>query len=491
MEAAVDRAYPAWAARDVPDAGAWRAALEAAPAPLISVLMPVWETAAAHLRAAIGSVLGQIAENWELVIADDASTAPHVGAVLAEAAGHPRVRVLRLPARAGVSGATNAALAAARGPWVAFLDHDDLLAPHAVAALTLAIAAHPEAGLIFSDEDQLVAGQRAAPYFKPGVNVDLLACQNVIGHLACYRTELVRTLGGLRPETDGSQDHDLALRAVAALGTRRVAHVPRVLYHWRQGAASLSATQAERCRRAARFAIADTGYLVEPDDDLPWPVVRPPAPAGVPTLHVVGALPAAADGVAVRPFAAGDEVTGLVAFLPRGLEVAAGALRMLASHLAVPGVGAAGPLLLGPDGAAVGQGRVLDAHRGSLAWPGPADAADPGYRGALRRARSVGALPLAGLVVRAEALAAVGGVQGSLGAEAGSDLCLRLAEAGWRAVWSPLAVMRWAAPGRPEAPGAARMREKWGDRLARDPYLNPNLVLAGGRVRLAPPRTTP
>jgi hypothetical protein len=209
--------------------------------PLISVAMPVCDPPEAYLREAIASVTGQLYPHWELCIADDASTAPHVGALLAEyAAGDPRIRIVRRGERGGIAAATNSALDLAGGEFVALLDHDDVLPEHALYLVAREIVLHPEADLIYSDEDKLDRkGRRCDPYFKSGWNPDLLLSQNTISHLGVYRTALVRELGGMRSEFDGSQDYDLALRVARASRPGAIRHIPHVLYHWRQRGGAL------------------------------------------------------------------------------------------------------------------------------------------------------------------------------------------------------------------------------------------------------------
>ena len=133
----------------------------------------------------------------------------------------------------------SSALELATGEWIALLDHDDLLPEHALAYIALAIAEHPDAGLIYSDEDKIdEQGQRFNPYFKCDWNPELFRSQNMISHLGAYRRALVDQLGGFRIGFEGSQDYDLALRCVEQLDASQIVHVPRVLYHWRMHAQS-------------------------------------------------------------------------------------------------------------------------------------------------------------------------------------------------------------------------------------------------------------
>jgi glycosyltransferase involved in cell wall biosynthesis len=228
--------------------------------PLISIVMPVFNPPARFLRAALISVRDQLYPHWELCIADDASTLPHVARILAEyAALDPRIRLLRRPRNGGISAASNSALALATGEFVALLDHDDVLPVHALYLVAREIIRHPAADLIYSDEDKLDRrGRRFDPYFKSDWNPDLFLAQNMISHLGVYRTALVRAVGGFRSEFDGSQDYDLALRIVERTDAERIRHIPHILYHWRAitGSAARSPAAKPHARLAARKAVA-------------------------------------------------------------------------------------------------------------------------------------------------------------------------------------------------------------------------------------------
>jgi GT2 family glycosyltransferase/SAM-dependent methyltransferase len=232
-----EAAYEAWMAnRRLTDAGraaqrAW--AVEADDPPLVSVLMPVYNTPEHYLRRAIESVLAQTYPHWELCVADDGSTAEHVRPVLEEyAARDDRVKLAPPGRHGGIAAASNAALALASGRYVALLDHDDEIAEHALYRMAQAIVADPTADMLYSDEDKLQPdGKRVHPFFKPDWSPEFfLGCMYTC-HLGLYRTALVRELGGFRPTFDGAQDYDLVLRLTER--TDRVVHVLDVLYHWR------------------------------------------------------------------------------------------------------------------------------------------------------------------------------------------------------------------------------------------------------------------
>lgn len=504
-ESVIDRAYARWLKTEAP-AAEWRARVALMRrAPRISVVMPVHDPNPVWLRSAIASVRGQIFDNWELVIADDASADPAVAVCLAECAGDTRIHVIRLDRQGGISAASNAALAHADGDYVAFLDHDDMLAPHALAAVAEAFAADPKLDLVFSDEDQLVGGRRARPYFKPGWNPDLLLSQNVVCHLAAYRRTLVTRLGGLHTDMAGAQDFDLALRVVEEVGPDRVRHLPLVLYHWRQSPTSFSATETARCRDAARRAVARLvrdAARVETDPALPqWPLVRFALPDPLPTVSLVTQAPPpfvdsliaddAWDKARIEIVADAARATGSVlVFLARHLRPTGDDwLRALVAQALRPEIGAAGALLLAPDGRWQHTGYWLDPKRVVTTLAPPSDEADPGYRGQFALARSVSAVSRDCLAVRREVFTAAGGFAASAGDFAAVDLCLRLAARGLRTVWVPQARLRYTARPRTLSAGAAWMRQRWGAALADDPYRNPNLAVVRGRLSLAGARS--
>ena len=203
--------------------------------PLISVIMPVYNTPETFLRRAIESVREQIYDRWELCIADDCSTAEHVRKVLDYYAKlDPRIRVCFRTTNGHIAEASNSAIAIAKGDFVALLDHDDEIPPHALALVAEAIVARPEVDLIFSDEDKLDAqGHRFDPYFKSDWNPALMLSQNMFNHLGVYRLSIVRKIGGFRLGFEGSQDYDLVLRCSRETAPERIHHIPKILYHWR------------------------------------------------------------------------------------------------------------------------------------------------------------------------------------------------------------------------------------------------------------------
>ena len=208
--------------------------------PLVTVLMPVFNTPEEWLRKAIDSVRNQLYPYWELSIADDASTEPHVQRVLEEFRERDsRIKVVYRETRGHISAASNSALEPAAGEYLALLDHDDALTEHALYMVAHEINRHPDADIVYSDEDKIDVRDRLSnPYFKTDWNPDLMLSNNMLCHLAVYRAALVRDVGGFRTGFEGSQDHDLALRCATRTTPARIHHIPYILYHWRETPAS-------------------------------------------------------------------------------------------------------------------------------------------------------------------------------------------------------------------------------------------------------------
>jgi glycosyltransferase involved in cell wall biosynthesis len=472
--------------------------------PLISILLPVYETPERWLRRCLDSVLQQAYPHWELCIADDASPSPRVRRVLAEYERRdPRIRVSYRERNGHIVEASNSALAMARGEFVALLDHDDELRPHALLEMAEAIIAAPALELLYSDEDKLdEAGVRCQPYFKPDWNPDLLLSQNYLCHLAVVRTARVRAVGGFRAGFDGSQDHDLFLRCTAGLDPRLIHHVPKVLYHWRAVAGSTALERGAKDYAGAAGAHAVRDFLADAGagadvEELPhghyrvrWPVPEPAPKVSViiptrdreqllrtcvksvrertryPSVEIVVVDNQSTDpatlayldelresGVRVlsydAPFnysalnnwAAAQCDGPLLCLLNNDIEVIGEEwLEEMAGHALRPGIGAVGAMLYYPDDTIQHAGVILGL--GGVA--NHAYAGQPmGYPGHGARAlvaQNLSAVTGACLVVRRELYAAMGGLDERLQVAFNDiDFCLRLGEAGYRNVWTPFA----------------------------------------------------
>jgi len=281
--------------------------------PLVSILLPVFETPEAWLRRCLDSVVAQAYPNWELCVADDASTLPHVRAVLEEFAQRdPRIRVAYRADNGHISEASNTALAMAAGEYVGLLDHDDELRPHALLEMVEAIVADRGRRVLYSDEDKIDAkDRRFEPYFKPDWNPDLLLGQNYLCHFTVIQTALARSVGGFRRGYEGSQDHDLVLRCTRGLPDAAIHHVSKVLYHWRAipGSTALERTAKDYASVAGARAVADHLHALGVDGAVehlahghyrvrwPLPAERPKVSLVIPTRDRVDLLRTCIDSV--------------------------------------------------------------------------------------------------------------------------------------------------------------------------------------------------
>ncbi len=216
--------------------------------PKISVIMPTYNSDAELLNAAIQSVFTQSYSNWQLCISDDGSDLDETKSALqAWVDKDNRITAVFGQESSGIANNTNSSLQLATGDYCVFLDHDDLLAEHALYEVASAIMENPALKLVYSDEDKIdSAGARVDPHFKPDWNPDLLLSQNYICHLVALRRDVIQQVGGCRSGFEGSQDHDLLLRVMEVVTAGEVKHIQKILYHWRMAEGSTSATASAK-----------------------------------------------------------------------------------------------------------------------------------------------------------------------------------------------------------------------------------------------------
>lgn len=202
--------------------------------PLISIVVPTYSPKEEHLRDCIESVIGQVYQNWELCIIDDASPDAHTREIIDEySARDSRIKTKFLKKNLHIAGATNKGLESAAGEYVALLDNDDMLWPNALFEIVKTLQNNRDADFLYTDEEKITDDrhEHLGPFFKPDWNPDFLHSVNYITHFAVIRTSLMKKLGGLRGDYNGAQDWDLALRVSSA--TKNIVHVPKLVYSWR------------------------------------------------------------------------------------------------------------------------------------------------------------------------------------------------------------------------------------------------------------------
>ncbi len=536
--------------------------------PLFSVVMPTYNTDVQWLAACIDSVIAQTYANWELCIADDASTDDSVWALIERyASTDSRIKAVRRQVNGHIAAASNSALALATGDYVALLDHDDALHPLALQWCALGFERNPRWRMLFTDEDKIdTEGVRSDPYFKSDWNPDLFLSQNCVCHLAVYERELLDAIGGFREGVNGSQDWDLALRATERLGADQIGHIQKVLYHWRiiEGSTALGAGEKTYAHGAGRQVIVDhldrigVNARVEERSDMRghFHVVRavdvpePSVTLLIPTRDRVDLLKQCIDSIierttyenyeivvldngSVEPetqaylakvtqrpnvrvlaydapfnyskinnFGAKHSSGQVIGLLNNDIEVISpGWLTEMVSHAMRKEIGVVGAMLYYPNDTIQHAGVVLGI--GGVAGHSYVGVPRnyPGDKFRAKLVQNVSAVTAACAVVRREVFEAVGGLDEAIVVAFNDvDFCIRVREAGYRNLWTPLAELyhhESASRGYENTPEkVARfngevdfMLKRWGDLLKADPYYNPNFTLSGTPFTLSyPPR---
>lgn len=210
--------------------------------PKISIVTPVYNVDPKWLDRCFASVKAQYYQNWEFCLCDDASTRPETVAALKKYDGtDPRIKITYSTKNGGIAAASNKALSLATGEFMALLDNDDEIPPEALYEVVKLLNTHPETDMIYTDEDKFeMDGSRCDPYFKPDWSPEFILSCMYTCHFGVYRKSLVEKVGRFRTEYDKSQDYDLVLRIMGQ--TKKIAHIPKILYHWRKIPSSTAAS---------------------------------------------------------------------------------------------------------------------------------------------------------------------------------------------------------------------------------------------------------
>jgi GT2 family glycosyltransferase/glycosyltransferase involved in cell wall biosynthesis len=477
---------------------------------LISVLTPVHNTPPEILRATLASLRAQTYDRWEVCLVAGGLEDPRTRDMLhAWAAADQRYRVEFLAENRGIAGNTNVALAMARGEFIALLDHDDVIAPFALFEVVHKLNERPSLDFIYSDKDLITkcGTRRFNPLFKPAWSPAIMFSANYLTHLNVIRTERARQVGGFRSHTDGAQDWDFFFRVLH--GTDQIAHIPRILYHWRHWEKSAASgheakpyvSQAQRrtleehvlrtSGRHAQVQVTDHGYtrirLDMPAKQLAVSViVSVTSDSGyVPALieklrgcvqneqldlliahsgplteswqeyyERLGDLAgiqvlceAEADSVwTVRNRAARQASGDALLFLDGDVEIISDDwLTELTQWLMQPGIGVVGAKLLRPDGAIHHAGLVLDPHGFRPMFAGLPERAC-GLFGSSEWYRNYLAVSGACLLIHRSLFLELGGFDEAYH-EVGADieLCLRVHERGLQVFYNPFARLRYHA----------------------------------------------
>lgn len=513
------RHYRDWLARHFkPDPEGLRARIEALrERPLISVLMPVYNTPPALLEAAVDSVLKQDYPEWELCIADDASTREETLERLATLETRDsRIRVSRRSKNGHISAASNTALEMAKGDYVALLDHDDKLSWDALGEVACRLQERPGLRWVYSDEDKLTpCGQREGPYLKPDWNPDLLRSQNYICHLSVMDRELVRRVGGFREGFEGAQDWDLFLRLSREVGVGEVSRIPRILYHWRmaEGSTALDLGGKAYANDAGYLALEDDaralglsadhlprpgGYWRRIHSDVPARVLHLSAKDGEDSLEVPDAWHRLALSSSTTPSLAifeealrsSPEVDVVVFQYRRFQGASEDALRELISQAYRPEVGLAGGRVLSKAGMVDHAGLILG--NDPAVWPAFFRSA-PDLGGMGSRSMLVQSYTAVGGGLVAFRVSRIAHPEIRLRTWSSWDACLvdfglqlQILKEG-RPVYTPFACFKLEGEGFRELPAmdVRQLKAEWSSRFTNDPAFHPGLEPGVEEFRLA------
>jgi O-antigen biosynthesis protein len=263
--------------------------------PLVSVIMPAYNSDERYFTAAVDSVRAQTYLNWELIIVDDGSPTPHVKPMIEGITRlDPRIRHVRLDKNSGISMATNAGLKLAKGEFVALIDHDDILLHGAIEEMVRALIDR-QADAAYSDQAYVSAWNTfESAFYKPDWSPVMLSGVMYIGHMLVLRREIAHAAGGFNPNFDRLQDFEFMLRVGEC--TKRIVHVPKILYHWRSIPGSIahdanSKGKIEPLQAAAVNAhFARIGFQgeAEPYEQLPHRLaIRPKSRRAYPSVDVL------------------------------------------------------------------------------------------------------------------------------------------------------------------------------------------------------------
>lgn len=236
--------------------------MTASDAPLVSFVMPAWNTREEWLREAVRSVLGQEGAEVELVVVDDGSDRP-VAELLADAAD-PRLRVIRT-AHVGSAGARNAGFRASRGKYVRFVDSDDSVPPGSTGHL-LALASGPTPVIAYGATLYCDASLRPVRVLTSDLQGDardacLFGRFAVRGPALLFPRAVVEAAGGWDPYATPCEDWDFVLRA---LEHARVRGDGTVVYRYRKHETSLTGSMDAVERGAHR--VVDRYLERHPED---------------------------------------------------------------------------------------------------------------------------------------------------------------------------------------------------------------------------------
>ncbi|MBD5158189.1 MAG: glycosyltransferase [Butyrivibrio sp.] len=485
--------------------------------PLISILMPVYNTDIDMLCCVIESVMAQTYPVWELCICD-ASDGAHasVGDKCREyeaADSGCRIKYRRLAENKGIAANTNECADMASGEYLALLDHDDILHP---SALYKVVAEIEKSGADFLYTDELTFSGRIGNVLltnlKPDYSPDTLRGNNYICHFTVFSAELFEYAGKFRSEYDGSQDHDIFLRMTKK--AKKVSHIPEILYFWRAHKGSVVEDVAVKGYavdagiRAVRDNLAEWGQNADVAQSDVYPTIyrvrytlpEEPLVSVIISDEACESPQQCANSLKITEYGnyeiilvngGGAAINECVRQRAKGsfillLDGSAEAtepdwMRELLQYAVRDDAGAVGTGLFNLDGTVNSYFMITGVGSDKTAVPAgrALNAGDNGYLGRMGFTQNVNALNSACLMVSRAKYLEAGGLDEKLSVTYNRiDLCLRLRELGYNNIYTPFAAFRLICAEddkekRKDREETEYFLAEWRGSL-RDPYYNVN-----------------
>jgi len=204
--------------------------------PLISFIVPVYNTNPDYLKVCLDSMLNQTYDNFEICLVDDKSNnIDTINVLNFYNKKYPQIKLKFRSKNGHISRASNDAIKMASGEYLALVDHDDYLWPNALFEIVKLLQVKPELDFIYTDSDKINEDAydfiHFEPFFKPGWSPYFLLNANYIAHFAVFRKKIQNNILLFDPNLNGAQDWDLFFKITEK--TNNIAHIDNILYSWR------------------------------------------------------------------------------------------------------------------------------------------------------------------------------------------------------------------------------------------------------------------
>ncbi len=464
--------------------------------PLYSIVVPLYRTPEIFLTELVKSIQAQTYPNWELILSDGSGENSPLAALLEKIKSDHRIRVLENNEKLDISENTNRGLIEAKGDYIVFADHDDVLPPYALYECTKAVCEYGEPDLIYSDEDKITMDGKIyfQPHFKPDFNLTLLCSMNYFCHLVVVKRSLQKKVGLLQAEYNGAQDYDFVLRCVEQ--AENICHIPKILYHWRSHTGSIAGSGSSkeyafeagrkaveahfhRCgiranvKKGELFGICQTKFQIQGNPLIS--IITSSGRVDTELLHKAGY-----DRYEILSEKDIRRAQGeYYLFCDSELKQASrGWLNYMLAQAMELGVGVVGAHLYQKNGRQKSAGVIIGGKDLFYEVASGKHKSDVGYFGRNTCAQEYSAVDGSCMLVSRKCMEETGGLDHNFQtALAYIDLCLNARKRGFLVVYTPKAnlVLGEKSPKRISRKEQGYFREKWSDFLeGGDPYYNPN-----------------